>query len=265
MFLVKAGSMRWIATFILVAMVEARMGSVRQQATSGTTTVSLYKSSRIRVPIERHQVPHPFYAQPHRRASADQQHAANPQYLKRDRKFRSPFPQRTSSSDPHPSHSSAAPSSGPGSAPLGLVNGNANNNQSTEIELTPDYRSIVYTGVITVGTPHPSSHLPPQNFSCVFDTGSADLWVFSAQTTAPKQSYLHYYDHAQSSTWVSGGNKPWHIEYGRGSCEGVYSIDSVTLGPYRVTGQSMCEGQNRGEGERGRELEPGHDGCVALH
>jgi hypothetical protein len=83
---------------------------------------------------------------------------------------------------------------------------------------------------ITVGT-------PGQEFRVVFDTGSADLWVFSSKSTLPHQSYLRYFNGNASSTY-SAGTTPWSIQYGKGDCSGYLASDNVNVGGLTVT--SKC-------------------------
>ena len=75
---------------------------------------------------------------------------------------------------------------------------------------------------------------PPQSFQVVFDTGSADMWLFSSRTSH-KVSYLHYFDGSRSSTYQPT-TTPWSIRYGKGEVAGVLSRDVVRLGRYETTG-----------------------------
>ena len=84
-----------------------------------------------------------------------------------------------------------------------------------------NFRNIVYTGPLLIGT-------PPQPFTVVYDTGSADLWVFSAASSIPSTHTNHYYAALNSGTHISNGSR-WSIEYGEGKASGYLSSDVVTL------------------------------------
>ena len=96
-----------------------------------------------------------------------------------------------------------------------------------------NFRNIVYTGPLLIGS-------PPQTFTVVYDTGSADLWVFSAATSVEYSQFNHYYDHRQSSTYQANGSR-WSIEYGEGEASGYLSTDRVTLAGKTVSGQTFGE------------------------
>lgn len=97
-----------------------------------------------------------------------------------------------------------------------------------------NFWNLMYTGQIGIGQ-------PAQQFDVVIDTGSADLWVFSAATAAEKQAYIHYYDSARSATYSAPPQPiPWQIAYGQGTCQGFLSADLVTLGDL-VTQQTFAE------------------------
>ena len=96
-----------------------------------------------------------------------------------------------------------------------------------------NFRNIVYTGPLLVGT-------PPQLFTVVYDTGSADLWVFSANSSIPSTAANHYYAAQGSSTHVGNGSR-WSIEYGEGKASGYLSSDVVTLAGRSVAGQLFGE------------------------
>ena len=67
----------------------------------------------------------------------------------------------------------------------------------------------------------------------MFDTGSADLWLFSSRTSH-KVPYLRYFDGSRSSTYQPTST-PWSIRYGKGEVAGVLSTDIVRLGHYTTT------------------------------
>ena len=96
-----------------------------------------------------------------------------------------------------------------------------------------NFRNIVYTGPLLIGS-------PPQPFTVVYDTGSADLWVFSSATSVPYTSFNHYYDRSLSSSYRPNDTR-WSIEYGEGEASGHLSVDEVTLAGHRVKAQVFGE------------------------
>ena len=96
-----------------------------------------------------------------------------------------------------------------------------------------NFRNIVYTGPLLIGS-------PPQSFTVVYDTGSADLWVFSAATGVSMTSFNHYYDRRLSSSYRANGSR-WSIEYGEGEASGYLSTDRVTLAGRTVQAQTFGE------------------------
>eukprot|EP00475_Leptophrys_vorax_P029730 TRINITY_DN438_c0_g1_i1.p1 TRINITY_DN438_c0_g1~~TRINITY_DN438_c0_g1_i1.p1 ORF type:complete len:463 (+),score=101.84 TRINITY_DN438_c0_g1_i1:1441-2829(+) len=102
-----------------------------------------------------------------------------------------------------------------------------------------NYLTVMYTGSVSIGTPE-------QPFEVVFDTGSADVWVFSTLAPATTRlSYLSYYNHSQSSTFAEpvsgGGSQDFRVEYGLGKVSGVMSSDIVTLGGLKAKNQVFGE------------------------
>lgn len=77
----------------------------------------------------------------------------------------------------------------------------------------------------------------------IFDTGSADLWVFSSQIVNKVNVHHYFYDY-RSSTYSPMGDG-WSIEYGKGSANGFLSRDIVILGnassPFVATNQIFAE------------------------
>lgn len=70
-----------------------------------------------------------------------------------------------------------------------------------------------------------------------FDTGSADLWVFSSQLPASEQEGHAVYK-ANNATEMSGAS--WSISYGDGSsASGNVYKDTVKVGPVTASGQAV--------------------------
>lgn len=96
-----------------------------------------------------------------------------------------------------------------------------------------NFYNRMYVGNVEIGT-------PSVTFSLVFDTGSADLWVFAAKSSKPILSYVTYYDYAQSST-SDLTTTPWSIQYGKGASSGVLVSDTVSLAGYNTTGFTFAQ------------------------
>lgn len=95
-----------------------------------------------------------------------------------------------------------------------------------------DYLNSQYYGYITLGT-------PGQNFSVIFDTGSADLWVASSECGSSCGLHARY-NHAKSSTYIANGTI-FAIEYGSGPVSGFDSQDNVGFGGLNVVNQVFSE------------------------
>eukprot|EP00566_Odontella_aurita_P013644 CAMPEP_0113571006 /NCGR_PEP_ID=MMETSP0015_2-20120614/25311_1 /TAXON_ID=2838 /ORGANISM="Odontella" /LENGTH=448 /DNA_ID=CAMNT_0000473903 /DNA_START=817 /DNA_END=2163 /DNA_ORIENTATION=+ /assembly_acc=CAM_ASM_000160 len=93
-----------------------------------------------------------------------------------------------------------------------------------------DYANAQYYGTVHIGEPE-------QEFTVIWDTGSADLWVprkgcqncgycnpFTQNTSICKDKY----DSSQSSHYNKDG-ADFEIQYGSGSVKGMFSKDTVTL------------------------------------
>jgi cathepsin D len=98
-----------------------------------------------------------------------------------------------------------------------------------------DYMNAQYFGEISLGT-------PPQPFTVVFDTGSANLWVPSARCKGFNIACLLHrrYSSSLSSTYRRGG-APFSIKYGSGSMAGFTSIDTLTIAGLRVPNVTFAE------------------------
>ena len=87
-----------------------------------------------------------------------------------------------------------------------------------------DYQDAQYYGQIELGS-------PPQSFSVIFDTGSANLWVPSAKCRGFNLPCLLHrrYASQHSRTYVRD-DTPFAIKYGSGSMTGFISHDKLSVG-----------------------------------
>merc|ERR1719398_401288 len=94
-----------------------------------------------------------------------------------------------------------------------------------------DYQNAQFYGPIKVGG---------QDFSVVFDTGSANVWV-PGKACGFFTCYRHpRYDESKSPTFQKDGRK-YSVQYGSGPVEGIFSKDTVTVGNIDVKGQLFAE------------------------
>jgi hypothetical protein len=85
-----------------------------------------------------------------------------------------------------------------------------------------DYMNTQYFAEVQIGT-------PAQTFTIIPDTGSSNLWVYSASCYSIPCWYHDTYNSAKSSTYVEDG-RDFDITYGSGSVGGYVSKDTVYLG-----------------------------------
>ncbi|GAA5937114.1 hypothetical protein JCM3775_001958, partial [Rhodotorula graminis] len=82
---------------------------------------------------------------------------------------------------------------------------------------------VMIYGAVDVGS-------PAQSFDLLFDTGSADMWIYADGTGSREPEW----DASASSTAVTSPALPWSIRYGRGEQTGYLNQDTVSLGGYDV-------------------------------
>ncbi|XP_053506569.1 nothepsin [Ictalurus furcatus] len=100
-----------------------------------------------------------------------------------------------------------------------------------------NFMDAEYYGQISLGTPE-------QNFTVVFDTGSADLWVPSSYCVSQACAAHHKFKAVESSTYVHDG-RIFGIHYDSGHLLGVTAKDTLRVGsmvlPDQVFGESVYE------------------------
>ncbi|MCJ1239627.1 hypothetical protein MMC14_007625 [Varicellaria rhodocarpa] len=107
--------------------------------------------------------------------------------------------------------------------------------QVGEVTAEDQQNDSEYLCPVTIGT-------PGQKFMLDFDTGSADLWVFS--TELPKSdttgSSHTIYNPNSSSTYKATKGSSWKISYGDGSAaSGTVGTDNVDIGGLTIKNQSV--------------------------
>ncbi|KAH8391418.1 hypothetical protein KR200_011719 [Drosophila serrata] len=102
-----------------------------------------------------------------------------------------------------------------------------------------NYANTMYYTKIEIGT-------PPQEFTVLIDTGSANLWVPSIQCTAsPCQNHRKYNSSASRTHVVNNTN--FQIQYASNSGEGGVALsghisqDVVKIGSYSISNQGFAE------------------------
>ncbi|XP_059509205.1 pepsin A-like [Stegostoma tigrinum] len=90
---------------------------------------------------------------------------------------------------------------------------------------------LSYFGTISIGT-------PPQSFTVIFDTGSANLWVPSGYCSSPACNDHRKFNPQASSTFQLS-NRYVSIQYGTGSMTGVLGYDTVRVSSIDITHQEF--------------------------
>ncbi|KIX06936.1 uncharacterized protein Z518_04912 [Rhinocladiella mackenziei CBS 650.93] len=99
------------------------------------------------------------------------------------------------------------------------------------VTATPEQYDAEYLSPVSIGG---------QTLNLDFDTGSADLWVFSSELPSSQQSGHSIYDPSKSDTAKELEGATWNISYGDGSgASGNVYTDTVDVGGTTVTGQAV--------------------------
>ncbi|KAK5117588.1 hypothetical protein LTR62_005010 [Meristemomyces frigidus] len=109
--------------------------------------------------------------------------------------------------------------------------------QSGDVPATDVEQNSEYLCPVAIGT-------PAQTLTLDFDTGSADLWVFSTSLPAADQNAsgtTHtLFDPSKSSTWQASSGSTWNISYGDGSsASGTVGTDNISLSGLVVQNQAV--------------------------
>ncbi|KAL8228261.1 hypothetical protein R6Q57_015845 [Mikania cordata] len=114
---------------------------------------------------------------------------------------------------------------------------NGNNfvdSQEQDIVSLKNYMNAQYFGEIAIGT-------PPQKFTVIFDTGSANLWVPSSKCILSLSCFFHSkYTSSMSQTYKANGTAA-AIQYGTGSISGYFSEDNLQVGDLVINDQIFIE------------------------
>jgi aspergillopepsin I len=85
-----------------------------------------------------------------------------------------------------------------------------------------------------------STSVGGQDLNLDFDTGSADLWVFSSLLPSADKTGHNIYTSSDSSTYEALSGYTWDISYADGSgASGTVGTDTVIIGGTTVTGQAV--------------------------
>lgn len=101
---------------------------------------------------------------------------------------------------------------------------------STSVTLS-NFKNVQYFGQIGLGT-------PAQQFDVLFDTGSRHLWVPSSFSKVNKRGNV--FKNLMSSSYKPDGS-PFQVKYVKGSCQGFWGKDDLTVGDIQVKQQSFGE------------------------
>lgn len=97
----------------------------------------------------------------------------------------------------------------------------------------PEEYDVEYLTPVQIGT-------PAQQLNLNFDTGSSDLWVYSADTPSSEVNGQAVYDPSASSTSENQTDLSWSISYGDGSSSsGNVFYDKVEIGGLSVESMAV--------------------------
>ncbi|KAK0944179.1 hypothetical protein LTR29_004311 [Friedmanniomyces endolithicus] len=105
------------------------------------------------------------------------------------------------------------------------------NGETAQVTASPEQNDSEYLSPVTIGG---------QALTLDFDTGSADLWVFSNSLPSSDSAGHVTFDPSKSPTFTPYSGATWQIAYGDGSsATGSVGFDSVTIGGVTVAHQAV--------------------------
>ncbi|WPH04396.1 Hypothetical protein R9X50_00728700 [Acrodontium crateriforme] len=108
---------------------------------------------------------------------------------------------------------------------------NASGGETAEVTASPEANDAEYLSPVSIGG---------QTLNLDFDTGSADLWVFSTELPTSETSGHTTFDPSKSSTFKKYDGATWKISYGDGSgASGDVGFDNVAIGGATATSQAV--------------------------
>ncbi|KAL4971469.1 putative aspartic endopeptidase [Aspergillus desertorum] len=112
----------------------------------------------------------------------------------------------------------------------------ADTDQPGEVGADDVQNDSMYLAPVSIGT-------PAQTLNLDFDTGSADLWVWSTKlssATISQHKSGTIFDPSKSSTFKEQSGSTWKISYGDGSsASGTVGTDTISLGGLKVNNQAI--------------------------
>ncbi|KAJ6014539.1 hypothetical protein N7540_009130 [Penicillium herquei] len=112
----------------------------------------------------------------------------------------------------------------------------ADSDQVGEVGADDVQNDSMYLAQVGIGS-------PAQELNLDFDTGSADLWVWSTKlpsATLSKYENHTVFDSSKSSTFKTSEGSTWEISYGDGSsASGIVGTDDVNVGGVVVKNQAV--------------------------
>ncbi|MCJ1457054.1 hypothetical protein MMC28_007420 [Mycoblastus sanguinarius] len=107
--------------------------------------------------------------------------------------------------------------------------------QTGDVPAEDSQNDSEYLCPVTIGT-------PGQTFTLDFDTGSADLWIWSTELPSSTTSGTKHtiFNPKNSSTFKNSSGSSWKISYGdNSSASGTVGTDNVTIGGLEIKNQSI--------------------------
>lgn len=108
------------------------------------------------------------------------------------------------------------------------------NDQAGEVPAEDEQNDVEYLCEVSIGT-------PAQTLKLDFDTGSADLWVWSTELPKSTSTVGHtVYNSKKSSTFKNLNGSSWKISYGdSSSASGSVGTDNINIGGLTIKNQAI--------------------------